>query len=256
MLARASIAFYRDRIYPALVNWLGNPKPILALREQIIPLARSTVLEIGVGSGANFPFYDRTMVERLYALEPNPGMLRLAYAQRHRTSLDIQFLTESVERIPLEDRSVDTVISTFTLCTLPILEPALRAIARVLKPDGSLIFLENSLATDPQVQRWQHLWEPIHRRVFEGHDCRERRVPQRANPISTGRQRWGGMRETPRSAAKHRGSAAEWHAPAQVHGRLRSTRRRFRREAGSSAAIVVRPTHRAQAARRASGSST
>ena len=162
------MAFYRDRIYPALVNWLGNPKPILALRERIIPLARSTVLEIGVGSGANFPFYDRTMVERLYALEPNPGMLRLAYAQRHRTSLDIQFLTESVERIPLEDRSVDTVISTFTLCTLPILEPALRAIARVLKPDGSLIFLENSLATDPQVQRWQHLWEPIHRRVFEG----------------------------------------------------------------------------------------
>lgn len=162
------MAFYRDRVYPALVNRLGNPKPIQALREQIIPLARGAVLEIGVGSGANFPYYDRANVERLYALEPNPGMLRLADAQRGRTPLDIRFLTLPGERIPLEDESVDTVVSTFTLCTIPGLEQALRGIARVLKPDGLLIFLENSLATDPHVQSWQRQWEPIHRRVFEG----------------------------------------------------------------------------------------
>jgi SAM-dependent methyltransferase len=133
-------------VYPALVSRLGNPQPIQALREQIVPLARGDVLEIGVGSGVNFRYYDQANVERLYALEPNAGMLRLAHAERRRTSLNIQFLTLPGERIPLEDESVDTVVSTFTLCTIPALEQALHGIARVLKPDGLLIFLENSLA--------------------------------------------------------------------------------------------------------------
>jgi SAM-dependent methyltransferase len=162
------MSFYRGVVYPALVSSLGNPKPIQALREQIVPLARGEVLEIGVGSGANFRYYDQANVRRLYALEPNPGMLRLADAERRRTSLNIQFLTLPGERIPLEDESVDTVVSTFTLCTIPALEQALHGIARVLKPDGLLIFLENSLATDPHVQSWQRRWEPIHRRVFQG----------------------------------------------------------------------------------------
>jgi SAM-dependent methyltransferase len=162
------MGFYRDVVYPALVRRLGNPKPIQALREQIVPLARGDVLEIGVGSGANFRYYDPARVERLYALEPNPGMLRLADAQRRRTSLDIQFLDLPGERIPLKDESVDTVVSTFTLCTIPAVEQALYGIARVLKPDGLLIFLENSLATDPRVQAWQRRWEPIHRLVFQG----------------------------------------------------------------------------------------
>ncbi len=160
--------FYKERVYPALVNLLGNPEPIRALRQQIVPLAWGTVLEIGVGSGANFPYYDRTKVERLYALDPNPGMLRLADSHRRRTPVDIEFLTLPGERIPLEDGSVDTVVSTFTLCTIPALDQALRGLARVLTRQGLLIFLENSLATDPEVQRWQRRWEPLHRRVFEG----------------------------------------------------------------------------------------
>jgi ubiquinone/menaquinone biosynthesis C-methylase UbiE len=162
------MGFYRRVVYPALVSRLGNPQPIQALREQIVPLARGDVLEIGVGSGVNFRYYDQANVERLYALEPNAGMLRLAHAERRRTSLNIQFLTLPGERIPLEDESVDTVVSTFTVCTIPALEQALHGIARVLKPDGLLIFLENSLATDRRVQSWQRRWEPIHRRVFQG----------------------------------------------------------------------------------------
>ncbi len=160
--------FYRDTIYPALVNRLGNPKPIQALRQEIIPLARGVVLEIGAGSGANFPYYDPARVQRLYALEPNPGMVRLAHVQRRRAPVDIQFLTAPGESIPLENGSIDTVVSTFTLCTIFASDRALRGIARVLKRNGSLIFLENSLALDPRVQRWQRRWEPIHRRVFEG----------------------------------------------------------------------------------------
>jgi ubiquinone/menaquinone biosynthesis C-methylase UbiE len=129
-------------------------------------MARGIVLEIGAGSGANFPYYDRNHVERLYALEPNPGMLRLAEGQRRRTGLKIEFLR--TDRIPLADRSVNTVVSTFTRCTVPSLEDMLEGITRVLKPAGLLIFVENSLATDGRVQRWQRCWEPIHRRVFHG----------------------------------------------------------------------------------------
>ena len=160
--------FYKTRVYPALVRLLGNPKPAQALREKIIPLAHGTVLEIGVGAGANFVYYDLAKVERLYALEPNPGMLRLAARRQGQVSLDIEFLTQTGERIPLEDTSVDTVVSTFTLCTIPAFDQVLSNMARVLRPNGLLVFLENSFAIDPDVQRWQRTWTPIHRRVFQG----------------------------------------------------------------------------------------
>jgi ubiquinone/menaquinone biosynthesis C-methylase UbiE len=162
------MTFYKDRIYPCLVNWLGNPRPVRKLRQHIIPLAQGVVLEIGVGSGANFPYYDPAKVRLLYALEPNPGMLRLAEVERRETALNIRFLDLPGERIPLDDGSVDTVVSTFTLCTIPAVVEAIRGIARVLKPDGRLIFLENSIAADPQVRRWQKWWEPVHHRLFGG----------------------------------------------------------------------------------------
>ena len=160
--------FYGNRVYPALVRLLGDPKPAQALREKIIPRAYGTVLEIGVGAGANFIHYDPAKVKRLYALEPNRGMLRLAATRRDQVLFDIEFLTRPGESIPLDDASVDTVVSTFTLCTIPGLDEALSSIARVLKPDGLLVFLENSLATNPNIQHWQRRWTPIHRRVFQG----------------------------------------------------------------------------------------
>src|SRR5262245_2053718 len=98
---------YRDHIYPQLVRILGNPKPIRDIRRRIISLAHVTVLEIGVGSGVNFMYYDPARVHKLYALEPNPGMLRLAEQQRRRTTLDVAFLDLPGERIPLADGTVD-----------------------------------------------------------------------------------------------------------------------------------------------------
>jgi ubiquinone/menaquinone biosynthesis C-methylase UbiE len=147
---------------------MGNPKPIREVRQRIVPLAQGTVLEIGVGSGANFVHYDPEKVNKLYALEPNPGMVRLAEQQRRRTKLDVEFLDLPGERIPLQDSSVDAVVSTFTLCTIPGVAEAIRGIGRVLRPGGRLIFFELGLSPDPQVQRWQKWWEPIHHRVFEG----------------------------------------------------------------------------------------
>jgi SAM-dependent methyltransferase len=162
------MTFYRDRIYPRLVDILGDPPPIRKIRQQIISLARGDVLEIGVGSGANLLHYDATKVTKLYALEPNLGMIQLAQKQPRRTNLDIEYLDLPGERIPLEDGTVDTVVSTFTLCTIPGITAAIRGIARVLKPDGELIFFELGLSPDPRVQRWQSRLEPICQWLFQG----------------------------------------------------------------------------------------
>ena len=162
------MSFYRDRIYPQLVNRLGNPEPMRRVRQQIIPLAEGTVLEIGAGSGANFSLYDPERVSKLYALDPNPGMIRLAERQQHRTNLEIEYLDLPGERIPLRDAAIDTAVSTFTLCTIPGVADAIREIARVLRPEGRLIYYELTRSPDPRVERWQHRWEPFQHRIYAG----------------------------------------------------------------------------------------
>jgi len=101
-------------------------------------------------------------------MEPNPGMSRLAEQHRRQTELRIEFLDLPGERIPLEDRSVDTVVSTFTLCTIPGVVEAIRGIGRVLRPGGKFIFFEHGLLRDSRVQRWQKRSEPIPHWLFEG----------------------------------------------------------------------------------------
>ena len=160
--------FYKDYLYPYLVEALGDPPPIRKIRQEIIAQAQGIVLEIGAGSGANFVHYDPAKVSKLYALEPNPGMIRRAERQRRKTKLEIEFLDLPGERIPLEDQTIDCVVSTFTLCTIPGIEAALQGIARVLKPGGTLIFFELGLSPDPDVQRWQKRLEPAFYRMFQG----------------------------------------------------------------------------------------
>ena len=104
----------------------------------------------------------------LAEMPPNPGMLRLAERKRRQTSLNVEFLDLPGERIPLADGAVDTVVSTFTLCGIPGVLEAIRGIARVLKPDGRLIFFELGLAPDPRVQRWQVRLEGIYHWLFQG----------------------------------------------------------------------------------------
>jgi len=160
--------FYKDQVYPHLVTLLGNPKPIQKIRQRIVPLAQGTVLEIGVGPGVNFVHYNPAKVSKLYALEPNPGMVQRAEQQGRRTRLDIEFLDLPGERIPLADASIDTGVSTFTLCTIPGVVEAIQGVRRVLKPGGKLIFFEHGLSPDPTVRRWQERSEPIFRWAFEG----------------------------------------------------------------------------------------
>jgi SAM-dependent methyltransferase len=121
-----------------------------------------------VGPGVNFTHYDPARVTNVYALEPNPGMLRRAEEQQRQAEVKIEFLDLPGERIPLADASVDTVVSTFTLCTIPGVVEAIQGVRRVLKPGGKLIFFEHGLSPDPAVQRWQKRSEPLFRWAFEG----------------------------------------------------------------------------------------
>jgi ubiquinone/menaquinone biosynthesis C-methylase UbiE len=160
--------FYKEHIYPHIVNTLGDPKPIRKVRQQILPLAEGKVLEVGAGSGPNFLLYDPAKVSKIYALEPNPGMIRLAEEQRRRANVEIEFIDLPGERIPLADNAVDSVVSTFTMCTIPNVREAIAGMRRVLKPGGKFIFFEHGRAPDPQIREWQRRSEPITRFLFEG----------------------------------------------------------------------------------------
>jgi SAM-dependent methyltransferase len=162
------MSFYRDRIYPHIVTALGNPPPVQKIRQQLIPMATGTVLEVGVGPGVNFEYYDPAKVSRLCALEPNPGMVALAQKQPGITSLHVEFLGLPGEQIPLPDVSVDTVVSTFTLCTIPGVADAIRGIGRVLRSGGQFLFFEHGLSPDLRVRRWQERTEPLFKWAFEG----------------------------------------------------------------------------------------
>jgi SAM-dependent methyltransferase len=159
--------FYRDHIYPRLVSWLSDPEPVHEIRRRLIPQAQGTVLEIGVGSGVNFNLYDLDRITKIYALEPNATMVRLS-RQHCRLGLNVEHLELTGEQIPLQARSIDTVVSTFTLCTIPGVVDAIRGIRRVLKSDGKLIFLEHGLSPDSEIQRWQRRCEPFTRWLCEG----------------------------------------------------------------------------------------
>jgi ubiquinone/menaquinone biosynthesis C-methylase UbiE len=137
-------------------------------REKVVPMAQGTILEIGTGSGLNFPYYDADKVKKCWGLDPAPEMLRLAESAAASVPFDVEFLEVPADRIPLEDRSVDTVMVTYTLCTIPDTQAALREMARVLNPSGQLIFCEHGAAPDASVRRWQDLINPLWRRFGGG----------------------------------------------------------------------------------------
>ncbi|WP_245632547.1 class I SAM-dependent methyltransferase [Edaphobacter aggregans] len=135
------------------------------LRAAWIPLARGEVLEIGIGSGLNLPFYSSD-VHRVYGVDPSLELQRMARKRAMAEPIEVEFLSQSAdEQLPLSDASFDTVVMTWTLCSIPNAPKALQEIKRVLKANGRLIFLEHGRAPDPGVAAWQEritpLWKPI-----------------------------------------------------------------------------------------------
>ncbi len=159
---------YSDHLEPRLVDLACSSRVIAPYRLRIVPRASGEVLEIGFGSGLNLPHYDSARVSRLYLLEPNAPIRRLAESRLRQSSLPSEVLDAGAEAIPLPDDSIDTVLVTFTYCTVPDLSGALREARRVLKPGDRLLFAEHGLAPDTGVARWQHRIQPVWGRLAGG----------------------------------------------------------------------------------------
>lgn len=155
------MSWYAEHILPHMINWSCSLKPNQKQREKIVPDAEGDILEIGFGTGLNVPFYDSSKVRKIWALEPSQGMRRRAEPTVDESDMDIEFIDLPGEQIPLDDASVDTVLITYTLCTIEDTAQALEGVRRVLKPGGRLLFCEHGLAPDEDVRKWQARLNPI-----------------------------------------------------------------------------------------------
>jgi ubiquinone/menaquinone biosynthesis C-methylase UbiE len=162
------MGFYDTKILPFLIDKACGIGPIQAQRQIVVPQARGQVLEIGMGSGLNLPFYDGAKVSKVWGLEPSDEMRMKAAKVAAKAVVPVSFLDLPGEEIPLDDASVDTVLVTYTLCTIPEVAAALTQMRRVLKPDGKLIFCEHGQAPDAAVRRWQDRLNPIWGRFSGG----------------------------------------------------------------------------------------
>ena len=161
------MGFYRDRILPHLVNLAMQNRQLVPYRERVIASAQGRVLEVGIGSGLNIPFYSSQMRE-LIGLEPAPRLIAMAQDASVKTALPVRFIEGTSEAIPLENATIDTVVSTWTLCTIPNAIDALREMQRVLKPGGRLLFVEHGLAPERSIQKWQNWLTPAWKRLGGG----------------------------------------------------------------------------------------
>ena len=171
------MSFYEDKVLPRLINVACGSKPAYKQREKIVPRARGDVLEIGFGSGLNLPHYDRNAVRHIFALEPAAGMRKIAVQPIADSGLDVELIDLPGEEIPLDDNSVDTVLVTYTLCTIAEVASALDGMRRVLKPGGKLLYCEHGKAPDASVGRWQNRLNPGWRK-FAGGCNMNRDIPQ------------------------------------------------------------------------------
>ncbi len=162
------MAFYDDVILPRFINCACGTKPIMKQREKVVPLAKGTVLAIGIGTGLNLPFYNAPNVDRLIGLDPSEKSWELAGERAAAIGFDVEFIGLPGEEIPLDDNSVDTVVVTYSLCTIPDPVTALQGMARVLKPGGELLFTEHGAAPDAGVAKWQDRINPLWARMAGG----------------------------------------------------------------------------------------
>ena len=161
------MGFYQDQIVPLLINLTMRRRDLAAYRSRVVPAADGRVLEIGIGSGLNLPFYSRN-VEHLIGLDPSPKLLSMVRRNLRPDTPSIELIEGSAEAIPLENNSVDTVVTTWTLCSIPDARRALREMHRVLRPTGRLLFIEHGRAPEPNVRWWQDRLTPAWKRIGGG----------------------------------------------------------------------------------------
>jgi ubiquinone/menaquinone biosynthesis C-methylase UbiE len=162
------MGLYRKYVLPKVVHYACSARPNMRQRQKVVPRARGRVLEIGIGSGLNLPFYDADKVEKVWGLDPSPEMRAMAGRAAASVPFEVELIGLPGEEIPLDGASVDSVVVTYTLCTIPETTAALRQVRRVLRSGGELIFCEHGAAPDASVRRWQDRVNPLWKRLGGG----------------------------------------------------------------------------------------
>lgn len=159
---------WADRVLPFLVEKACRSRAILDERKRWVPRAHGEVLELGVGSGLNLAFYDRDRVERVTGIDPSAALLDRARPRASEAPVAVELVRAPAEALPFADRSFDSVVVTYALCSVEDPARALAEVRRVLRPGGELIFVEHGLSPDARTRRWQHRLTPMWRRIGGG----------------------------------------------------------------------------------------
>lgn len=162
------MSFYENNILPHIINCACSSRAIMALREKVVPLAYGNVLEVGMGSAVNMALYDPAKVNMVWGLEPSIGMRKKALKNLAKSPIHVEWLSLPGEKIPLDNNSVDSVVLTYTLCTIPDWRAAMQQIHRVLKTDGKILFCEHGQAPDDSVKKWQNRLNSMWGNCFGG----------------------------------------------------------------------------------------
>lgn len=154
---------------PRLIGFCCSQPPVMRRRQDIVPLASGRVLELGAGGGANLGLYDRSKVHSVVGIDPSEGLIARAESAKAASNSDFFHIEPGfAENLPFADASFDTVLATFTLCSVQDQHKALKEAARVLKPGGRLLFLEHGLSPDEDTRRWQRRIEPLWKHIAGG----------------------------------------------------------------------------------------
>jgi ubiquinone/menaquinone biosynthesis C-methylase UbiE len=170
------MSFYEEHVLPWLIDLAMRNARLAAYRSRVVPAASGRVLEVGIGSGLNLPFYGASVSE-IVGIEPSPRLLKMTRRAGDRTSTPLKLIEGTAEAIPVDAQAIDTVVTTWTTCTIPAIEDALREMRRVLKPGGRLLFVEHGRAPEPGVRWWQDHLTPAWKR-FSGGCHLNRPIPE------------------------------------------------------------------------------
>ncbi len=161
------MGFYSQRILPYLLNWAMSDPNLAKYRQEVLADVQGEVLEIGFGTGLNLSYYPEN-IQKIIAVDANPGVNALAQKQIQASSITVDYRVLNGENLPMADNTFDSVVSTWTLCSIANVEQALQEIYRVLKPGGRFFFVEHGLSNEPQIQVWQNQLTPLQKVIADG----------------------------------------------------------------------------------------
>lgn len=161
-------SWYDRHVLPYVLDLACGIKPVRKQREKVVPLAEGRILEVGIGTGLNLEHYRKEHIEGIVGLDPALEMHRLAVKRMKKAGLTVELVGLSAEKIPFDDATFDTVLITYTLCSIPDPVAALKEMRRMLKPAGKLVFCEHGASPDPKVRRWQDRLTPLWAKVGGG----------------------------------------------------------------------------------------